>query len=213
MPECAARKPSVVPYVLSWSDERVVPERALTIKWDAAGPKLGYKDERPSDRVGRDQVLWARMTNQPGAGRPAYDSMHPGRQCYAMRWMKCQVCGEPASRDKDGWLFLDWRKEHDPPTWPEGSVPAMPPLCDVHARTSMAECPHLRSTEFLVLRVRAPRIWGYSGAPYRLTSVGWSVGEHDALCPAGDPSLSAVLGSRLYRELCNVTVVGRVCAT
>ncbi|MGD3105522.1 hypothetical protein [Streptomyces sp. YGL11-2] len=198
-----------MPYVVSWSAELAGFEDMLDVKWDSLGPKLGYKDERSSDRVGRDGVLWGRMIYQPGVGRPEYDSMHPGRQYDAMRWMKCQVCGESVSRNEDGWLFLDWRKEHDPPTWPERSVTAMPPLCEVHARVAIAECPHLRNTEFLALRVRAPRIWGYSGAPYMLTSDGWSVGEHDALCPVGDPNLRAVLASRLYRELCNVTVVGR----
>ncbi|UJB43054.1 hypothetical protein [Streptomyces sp. A1-5] len=207
MPECPPRKPSVVPYVVAWSAEFAELESMLDIRWDSNGPRLGYKDEKPSDRVGRDEVLWGRMTYKPGAGIPLYDYMHPGRQYFAMRWMTCQVCGEPASRNEDGWLFLDWHKQHDPPTWPEGSVTAMPPLCDLHAHVAIAECPHLRNTRFLVLRVRTPRIWGYSGAPYSLTREGWSVGEHDVRCPIGDPNLRAVLGSRLYRELRNITVV------
>ncbi|MFD9816084.1 hypothetical protein [Streptomyces sp. NPDC059080] len=208
MPECPVRKPSTVPYVATWSEELAGSEAMLDVKWDSVGPKLGYKDERASDRVGRDDVLWARMTYQPGAGRPRFDSMHPGRQYVAMRWMKCQICGDTVPRSKDGWLFVDWRKEYDPPTWPEGSVTAMPPLCAAHARLSIVECPHLRNTDFLLLHVRSPRIWGYSGAPYTLTGDGWTVGERDALRPVDDPSLRAVLASRLYRELRNVTVVG-----
>lgn len=209
MSECPVRKPSMVPYVASWSSELPGIEAMLDVKWDGDGPKLGYKGERSSDRVGRDEVLWARMTYQPGEGRPQFDSMHPGRQYFAMRWMTCQVCGETVPRNNDGWLFVDWRKKQDPPTWPEGSVTDMPPLCEAHARLSIAECPHLRNTEFLVLRVRSPRIWGYSGVPYKLTSDGWAAGKRDVLCPVGDPSLRAVIGSRLYRELRNVTVVGK----
>ncbi len=83
----------------------------------------------------------------------------------------------------------------------------MPPLCEEHARMSIAECPHLRNTEFVVLRVRTPRLWGYSGTPYKLTAEGWTVHERDALLPFGDPQLRGVLATRLYRELRSVTVV------
>ncbi|MFD5735135.1 hypothetical protein ACFWIY_20235 [Streptomyces sioyaensis] len=198
----------MVPYVISWSAELAELEEELHVQLGSGGPRLGYRNERPSDRVGRDEVLWGRMAYLPGVGRPAYDCMHPGRQYVAMYSMKCQVCGHPASRNDDGWLFVDWRKPHDPPTWPERSLTGMPPLCEAHARVSIAECPHLRNTEFVVLRVRTPRLWGYSGTPYTLTADGWTVDEHDALLPFGDPSLRAVLASRLYRELRNVTVVG-----
>lgn len=207
MSECPARKPSLVPYVVSWSSELVDFETQLDVKWASDGPKLGYRYERPSDRVGRDEVLWGRMAYVPGVGRPEFDSMHPGRQYVAMYSMKCQICGHPASRNEDGWLFLDWRKHYDPPTWPERSLTGMPPLCEAHARLSIAECPHLRKTEFVVLRVRTPRLWGYSGTPYKLTADGWTVDERDALLPIGDPNLRAVIATRLYRELRNVTVV------
>ncbi|MFF8367438.1 hypothetical protein ACF05W_01175 [Streptomyces lydicus] len=196
-----------MPYVASWSAELADHEDQLVIRWDAKGPKLGYRDERPADRVGRDQVLWGRMAHRPEVGRPQYDCMPPGRQYHAMYAMKCQVCGNQASRNADGWLFLDWRKPYDRATWPERSLSGMPPLCDEHARVSMVECPHLRKAEFVVLRARTPRLWGYSGTPYKLTGEGWAVHERNALLPCGDPLLRAVLATCLYRELRDVTVV------
>ncbi|MEV0368278.1 hypothetical protein AB0I10_00325 [Streptomyces sp. NPDC050636] len=197
-----------MPYVALWSGERAGLESELVVEVGRGGLRLGYENERPEDRASSSDVLCARVEQSPGVGRPLYDSMHPARQYVAMYSMKCQVCGQPASRNKDGWLFLDWRKPYDPPTWPEGALTGMPPLCDIHARSSIAECPHLRHTEFVVLRVRTPRLWGFSGTPYMLTANGWTVKENDALLPIGDPGLRGVVASRLIRELRNVSVVG-----
>ncbi|MFH8567582.1 hypothetical protein [Streptomyces sp. NPDC017993] len=208
MAECPIRKPSMVPYVASWSGEVAGFEDELVVQLGRGEPRLGYRNECPEDRAGSGDVLWGRIEEARGVGRPQFDSMHPGRQYIAMYAMKCQVCGGPASKNKDGWLFLDWRKPQDPPTWPERSLTAMPPLCDAHVRLSMEECPHLRSTEVLVLRVWTPRLWGVSGTPYTLTADGWRTHEHDSLLPFGDPNLRGLLASRLYRELRNVTVVG-----
>lgn len=206
--ECPIRKPSMVPYVASWTGELAGFEDELVVQLGRGGPRLGYRNERPEDRTGSGGVLWGRIAQAPGVGRPQFDCLHPVRQYIAMYTMKCQVCGGPASKNKDGWLFLDWRKPHDPPTWPERSLTAMPPLCEAHVRLSMEECPHLSSTEVLELRVRTPRLWGISGTPYTLTADGWRTHERDVLLPFGDPDLGKVLASRLYRELRNVTVVG-----
>ncbi|MGW2404394.1 hypothetical protein ACWCXK_07690 [Streptomyces sp. NPDC001739] len=205
--ECPVRKPSLVPYVASWSAEVPDLEENLMVHFDSEGPKLGYRDERPSDRVGRDQVLWGRMAYLPGVGRPEYDCMHPGRQYNAMHLMKCQVCGRSAPRNANGWLFVDWRRENSPSTWPERSLTSMPPVCEEHTRVAIAECPFLRKTEFVVLRVRTPRLWGYSGTPYMLTAEGWKTHEVDGLLPCGHPGLRGMVATRLYRELRNVTDV------
>ncbi|UZJ30621.1 hypothetical protein [Streptomyces endophytica] len=207
MADCPVRKPSVVPFVNSWSAELPDFEDQLVVNFGPEGPKLGYRNERETDRVGRDKVLWGRMAFLPGEGRPEFDSMHPSRQYNTMYWMKCQVCGNPASKNRDGWLFLDWRGPLSPSTWPERSLTAMPPVCDEHAVTAIEECPHLRKTDFVVLRVRTPRLWGYSGTPYKLTAEGWKAHEIDGLLPCGDPGLRGMLATRLYRELRNVTVV------
>lgn len=116
---------AIIPFVAAWDSETPGPESDLTVEF-VPEPRLAYKLlPRPRDRDGAG-VLWARVTNCPGLGKPIYDSMHPVRQHFCMYTMKCQVCGAPASRNEGGWLFFDWRKPWDPPTWPEGSRTAQP---------------------------------------------------------------------------------------
>jgi hypothetical protein len=124
-----------------------------------------------------------------------------------MENMLCQVCRQPADRNKQGWLFLDWRSPNSPPTWPERSLTAMPPLCLEHARVSAQQCPHLRRGEFAALRVRKPHLYGVSGTLYRWTATGWHCSEDDHLAPYSSPRQPGMLASRLYRELRGVTVV------
>ncbi|EFL24015.1 conserved hypothetical protein [Streptomyces himastatinicus ATCC 53653] len=102
MPPVIAR-PTVVPFVTAWSGEPLGPESDLTVQL-TPGPRLGYKASRETDRDTAG-ALWARMTHSPGTGRPIYDSMHIARQRICMYAMTCQICGDPASRDKDGWLL------------------------------------------------------------------------------------------------------------
>ncbi|MCX4678091.1 hypothetical protein OG413_22705 [Streptomyces sp. NBC_01433] len=177
----------------------------LTIGDGANGPQLAYRNTRPEDRD-KHGNLWVRVHDRPG-GRVLYDSMHPLRQRLCMEGMLCQICAGPADRNKDGWLFIDWLREDSPPTWPERSVTAMPPLCAEHARVSVGQCPHLRRGRFAVLRVRKPHLYGVSGALYRLTANGWVTSEHDQLSPYSKPRYPGMLATRLHRELRGVTVV------
>ncbi|WP_447037047.1 hypothetical protein [Streptomyces sp. DSM 118878] len=203
MGESQAR-PSIVPFVAAWNSELPGLETDLTIE-PTPEPRLAYRGTpRKTDRDGAG-VLWARMSHSPYAGRPIFDSMHPARQYICMYGMNCQVCGYPASRNKAGWLFFDWRKPWDPPTWPEGSRTAQPPLCDAHAPKAVEQCPF--SPDFIALRVKKPRLWGVSGTPYQRTTAGWRTGDADAMLPYGDPGLRAVLATKLVRELRNITVV------
>ncbi|WP_055556150.1 hypothetical protein [Streptomyces sp. NBRC 110028] len=181
------------------------PESDLTVLL-TSGPRLGYKVPRETDRDTAG-ALWARMTHSPGTGRPIYDSMHVARQRICMYAMKCQICGNPASRDEDGWLFINWRRPWDPPTWPEGSLTEQPPLCEPHARMAVEQCPHLGRGDYAVLRVRTPRLWGISGTNYQLTTSGWRARESNVMVPYGHVGLNAVLASRMIRELRNVTVI------
>ncbi|MFC8079861.1 hypothetical protein ACFUN8_30525 [Streptomyces sp. NPDC057307] len=127
-----------------------------------------------------------------------------------MENMLCQVCGDPADRNKQGWLFFDWRREDSPPTWPEKSITSMPPLCAEHARVSAGQCPYLRGNEYAVLRVRKPHLYGVSGTIYRLTADGWCATARDTLSPYSKPRHPGMLASRVHRELCGVTVVDRL---
>ncbi|MFD0343995.1 hypothetical protein ACFVH0_35915 [Streptomyces sp. NPDC127117] len=195
-----------VPYVVMWDSEQGVPERELTVDMKHQ-PRLAYRgDPRPSDRDGSG-VLWARVSSSPGIGRPLYDCMHPSRQYETMFGLRCQVCRGPASKTPAGWLFLDWRKPGDPPTWPEGSRTIQPPLCELHARQAVAQCPHLGRGDHVALRVRSPRLWGAAGALYTLTAQGWHVHPGDAWLHKRDSQQRGLLASKLIRELVGVTAV------
>lgn len=175
----------------------------MTIKFTPT-PRLAYKTEEPVDRD-RAGVLWARVERTSRKGRPLYNSMNPDRQRECMYHLTCQVCGEEASRTGDGWLFLDWQTPLDPPTWPEGSLTTMPPLCVEHARVAVEQCPHAEN--FVPLRAKLPRLWGVSGTFYQLTDDGWQGDSSIPWLKYEDKRLHAVLASHLVRELCKVTVV------
>jgi hypothetical protein len=197
--------PAVVPYVVPYEGELAGPESDLTVRHTVSGPQLAYFDEQPGDREAG--VLWARMDDAPGVGEPRFPCLHSGRQRECMRWLKCQVCGQPAGRNEDGYLFLEWRKPGDPPTWPEGVFTSQPPVCDRHARTAMELCPH--APHFVMLRSRLPRLWGVLGAIYRLTGEGWVTDTDTPPFKFGDPQTHAVLASNLVRQLTDVTIVPR----
>lgn len=198
--------PTTPPYVAARSTDKGPRKSELTIEFAAKGPRLAYARPRPDDRDSHGN-LWIRMAPSPEPGRVRYDSMHPARQRDCMQRMLCQICAEPADRTRDGWLFIDWRREDSPPTWPERSITSMPPLCSAHVGESLRQCPFLRRTEHAVLRVRKPHLYGVSGTLYRLTDHGWLASDHDTLCPYDKPRHPGLLASRLHRELRQVTVV------
>ncbi|MDT3398751.1 hypothetical protein RKE29_19230 [Streptomyces sp. B1866] len=132
----------------------------MTIRPDGAG--LAYRDERPQDRD-RHGVLWVRLTEAPGEGRPDFRTMHAARQRRVMLDRLCQVCGGPADRTSQGWLFLLQRPGQDEwsPDWPEGSLCTKPPVCRACAALAVRHCPHL--TDPVAVRCRKPRVWGVFG--------------------------------------------------
>jgi hypothetical protein len=150
-----------VPYAAAWTGETGT-ARALTVRRDGTG--LCYRDEKPQDR---DQhgVLWARMRQAPGDGRPKFGGMHPVRQWRAMRALLCQVCGGPASRTSRGWLFLIPGSGSPSETDEvEGSLCTKPPICEPCAELALRHCPHL--TGPVAVRSRRPRVWGVLGDQY-----------------------------------------------
>lgn len=198
--------PLSTPYVAARSTDKGPRKAELTVEFAAKGPRLAYKHTRPEDRDSHGN-LWVRMAEDGGPGRVLYDSMHPNRQRVCMERMLCQICAEPADRDRLGWLFIDWRREDSPPTWPENSITSMPPLCAEHVRVSLSQCPFLRRAEHAVVRVRKPHLYGVSGTLYRLTDAGWLASDCDVLFPYSKPRHPGLLASRLHRELRGVTVV------
>lgn len=198
--------PLDTPYVAARSTDKGPRKAELTVEFAPKGPRLAYTHTRPEDRDSHGN-LWVRMAEPDKPGRVLYDSMHPHRQRVCMERMLCQICAEPADRDKRGWLFIDWRRGDSPPTWPERSITSMPPLCAAHVHVSLTQCPFLRRTEHAVLRVRRPHLYGVSGTLYRLTDAGWHASDDDALLPYNKPRHPGLLASRLHRELRHVTVV------
>lgn len=199
--------PLIEPYVVARSTDKGVPESALDIEFRANGqPRLTYKDLRPEDRD-KHGDLWIRTEESADPGRPRFDFLHSARQRRCMEKMLCQVCAGPADRNRDGWLFVDWRNEDSPPTWPERSITYMPPLCVEHAQASVQQCPFLRRDEHVLLRVRRPRLYGVSGTIYTFTANGWRASEEDAISAYTKPRHPGMLAARLHRQLRGVTVV------
>jgi hypothetical protein len=201
-------KPLLTPYVALRSNEIPMFESELTVEISDAGPRLAYKRRRPGDRDHHGN-LWTRLEKIPGDSNVIFHSMHSDRQRECMEKMLCQVCAGPADHNHQGWLFIDWRRENSPSTWPEHAITPTPtpPLCADHARASELLCPYLRQGEYAVLRVRKPHLYGVAGGIYRRTEEGWISSEHDVLSAYSKPRLPGMLAVRLYRELRGVTVV------
>jgi hypothetical protein len=198
-----------VPYAVAWSSEGSAIGGALTVRADGSG--LAYRDETPQDRD-RNGVLWARIARSPGTGRPDYRAMHTHRQHHAMRHMLCQVCGGPADRSSQGWLFLLADKTSGPANdqargadWPEGSVTTKPPVCLRCADLAVRHCPHLATPLFI--RSRKPRTWGVFGGFFLPTRTGGLTASDDAYLPYGAPDARWFLASQAAVQLTRCTRV------
>ena len=206
-----------MPYAVPWSGEVSAVGGALTVRPDGSG--LAYRDETPHDRD-RNGVLWARITHAPGTGHPNYRSMHSHRQRHAMLHNLCQVCGGPADRTSQGWLFLLTDTDRTPadntagdnangPTrradWPEGSVTTKPPVCLRCAGLAVRHCPHLATPLFI--RSRKPRHWGVFGGFFLPTATGALTASDDAYLPYGAPPARWFLASQAAVELTRCTRV------
>ncbi len=150
-----------IPYAARWSGE-AADLGMLAPRPDGRG--ICYRDERRTDRDDNG-VLWCRLDDAPGRGRPNFGQMHPRRQREAQLGRLCQVCGGPASRTSRGWLFLMplpdpsvWRNQ---PGWPEGAHSTKPPLCVRCAVDSVRLCPHLGRP--FAVRVRKVARYGVFG--------------------------------------------------
>ncbi|UED88207.1 hypothetical protein K4G22_02405 [Streptomyces profundus] len=172
-----------------------------------SGTGIAYRDEVPADRD-RHGVLWARLTEAPGEGRPNFRALHTSRQRRSMLEQLCQVCGGPASRSSRGVLFLLQRPEpgEEPTGWPEETLSTKPPICEPCATLATHHCPHL--TDPVLVRSRKPRIWGVFGGFLTPTANGLTpLPSHDTL-PYGDPTAPWFLASQLVVELTRCQVVG-----
>jgi hypothetical protein len=157
-----------VPFAAAWSREQPDISRLIARPFGAG---LAYSDERPEDRD-EHGVLWARIPSAPGSGRPVFEAMHSVRQREALLHRLCQVCGEPAERNEQGWLFLSQytRLTREMGDAADQGFTSKPPICPPCARLAVELCPHL--TDPVVIRSANPRVWGVSG--------GFYIPNHDA---------------------------------
>jgi hypothetical protein len=148
------------------------------------------------------------MATKPGEGRPDFGALHPVRQRQAMLELLCQVCGGPASRTRQGWLFVMPRPPRDeaPRAWPEGERTTAPPVCEPCAAVAMLHCPHLRDP--VAFRARRVRRWGVFGGIFLPTHTG-GLGQlpTDDYVPYGENAARWCLASQLTVELTRCTVI------
>jgi hypothetical protein len=187
-----------VPYAAAWSAETAA-VRSLTVRPDGSG--LAYRNETPADRD-RHGVLWARLRQAPGVGRPNFRALHSVRQRHVMLHKLCQVCGGPADRTSRGWLFLLQRPPggHQSADWPEGQLSAKPPVCRPCAAIAIRHCPHLGDP--VLIRCRKPRTWGVFGGFVTADPTGRLVSSPtDDNLPYGHRASAWFLASQLIIEL------------
>jgi hypothetical protein len=147
----------VVPYIASWTGEKMQTDRDLVYRsW---GEGIAYADETPADR---DEygVLWLSSTGDLGTGRPLYKEQHGLRQRRAMADLLCQVCAGPADQTGQGTLWLLPAE----PGMPRRGATRHPPICLPCARISVRACPALRAG-FALVSARS-QVYGVSGLLY-----------------------------------------------
>lgn len=178
MRELIFHKGVPVPFIASWSQE-------ITAAMTGAGTKgaklrmtqvmlpgqkpgqgplyVQYEDETPGDRDAFG-ALWQRYPLAQGKGEPYFAKVHPLRQRRAMTRHLCQVCGNEADRNEDGWLWLvtveDARRLAD------GGEPRVrtgnPPVCERCCQLAREYCPHLLKGN-AVVRTPGYLPWGVYG--------------------------------------------------
>jgi hypothetical protein len=148
-----------VPFITSWSEELEAAEKdaeLLTIRTrltlvgrtTIVREFLGYRDERPGDRDSHG-LLWHRVPDEPGVGRPLFKSVHPVRQRTCMQTGSCQICAGPASvwmTPTDRWTDHVVNRGADAPF-----STADPPVCFRCARLAMRHCPKLAGEGWVLL--------------------------------------------------------------
>lgn len=161
-----------VPFITCWDAEvqgamKGGGNKGAQIKMVGTDPggllRVSYSDEWPYDRD-KYGVLWQRYPIAMYRGQPHFAKVHPSRQRRCMAKRLCQVCGNPADVNEDGWLWLITHE--DAARIRAGGEcrvrTANPPVCQPCSEVAREMCPHLLRGNALV---RAPRIvdWGVYG--------------------------------------------------
>jgi hypothetical protein len=185
----------VVPYIASWTGEKMQTDRDLVYRsW---GEGIAYADETPADRD-EHGVLWLSSTGDLGTGRPLYKKQHSLRQRHAMSDLLCQVCAGPADQTEQGTLWLLPAESRVP----RRGATTHPPICLPCARISVRACPALRAG-FVLVSARS-QVSGVSGLLYAPGGATpeisiWDV--PDLVIAHGSRLASWVLALQLHRML------------
>jgi hypothetical protein len=204
-------KGTPVPYITSWSQEihaathgagnggtRVrlekvdLPSFPLTVR---------YPDESPADRDPYG-CLWQRYPIALGKGTPRFASVHPARQRRCMTRFLCQVCGNPADRDEDGWLWLLTAPDAERIA-AGGEAKARvgnPPVCRSCCDIARDRCPHLLNGH-AVVRARGMLPWGVYGI--LMDPSGQTPGQ---FVPYGSPDIRRTLAGQMLGVLQDVRI-------
>lgn len=189
----------VTPYVTATNAEQDL-RCSLVVRPDG----IGYVNELPGDRD-EQGVLWQKVAERHGKGKPEFGRVHPVRQRRAMSELLCQVCAGPADRTSDGvlWLLRDHRE--DWPRWPEGMASVEPPICAPCVAMSLRRCPALQRGAVAV-RVRTFAVAGVWGALYRPATFA-PVPIKAAHLAYGAPETRWMVAVALIRELQGCSLV------
>ncbi|REE61432.1 hypothetical protein BX257_4010 [Streptomyces sp. 3212.3] len=188
-----------VPYITAWSREIVAQPNVM-----ATAGGLAYAGTAP----GRDPdgVLWQVWARRPGSGEPVWNRVHGLRQRQAMRKFLCQVCGGPADRNEQGWLWLlEDQRDEERREWPDGWMTVHPPVCRSCLVVATRLCPHLRRG-VVPVRVGEVILDGVYGQRYRVGPLGLLGGERDTLL-MGDWQSRWMVGGQLAASLDRCTVL------
>jgi hypothetical protein len=147
-----------VPYITAWTAEAMQTPR-LEHRRGKYGEYMGYVDETDYDRD-MHGTLWVRHTIARGRGRAQFETVHALRQRRCMLHLLCQVCAASTLDETPERQLYVLRDTGQPIT--EGELTSAPPLCLPCARTSVRDCPHLR-TGHVAAWVDSPMAWGVSG--------------------------------------------------
>ncbi|MEU4970021.1 hypothetical protein [Streptomyces smyrnaeus] len=200
-----------VPYITRWDSEQNISAQQLFL----SSERLSYIEEDAEDRD-RSGVLYERTSGDYGTGNPEWRQIHPLRQRHAMTDLLCQVCAQPPSRTKKGWLFLiPGRATPTALATLEGQPTTHPPLCRPCAKTALEQCPRLKHV--IAVRARKCPLWGVLGVVHLPASPGMhhpatrrldaTTVQYGTRTPGGLLTTRFILASQLLRQLHRVTVV------
>lgn len=200
-----------VPFITAWEQEvqgamQGAGNKGAMVKMVGTSPdsllRVSYEDESPYDRDSHG-VLWQRYPLAMYRGAPQFAKVHPARQRRCMVRRLCQVCGNPADVNEDGWLWLV--AHQDAARLGAGGErrvrTANPPVCTPCSELARQKCPHLLKGHMLV-RAAAIKDWGVYGL--KATPDGASTGHEVAY---GDPAAVQMIAGQQIVTIHSLTIL------